>query len=364
MQRRSFISKATVGAVGAGAAVIAAPALGQTGLPELRWRLTSGFPKSLDTIYGGAEEIARRVAQLTNNRFQIRVFAAGEIVGAFQGIDAVQAGTVEMAHTASYYWVGKNSALGFDTALPFGMNNRQQNAWLYHGGGMQLMAEIFKEFNLVAFPAGNTGVQMGGWFRNEIKTLDQLKGLKMRIPGFGGRVYAALGALPQQIPGGEIYQALERGTVDGAEFVGPYDDEKLGFHKVAKFYYGPGWQEPGATLSTYVNQKAWDSLPAEYKAAIEAASAETNVKMVAEYDAKNPPALQRLVNNGVQLRNWPTAILDAKRKAAFDIYAEEAGKNAAFKKVFDSWNRFRVDQNRWHRFNDFALDNFSAAQRG
>jgi len=283
MQRRSFITKATIGA---GAAAIAAPALGQTGLPELRWRLTSGFPKSLDTIYGGAEEVSRRVAQLTNNRFQIRPFAAGEIVGAFQGIDAVQAGTVEMAHTASYYWVGKNTALGFDTALPFGLNNRQQNAWLYHGGGMQAMAEVFREFNLVAFPAGNTGVQTGGWFRQEIKGLEQLKGLKMRIPGFGGRVYAALGALPQQIPGGEIYQALERGTVDGAEFVGPYDDEKLGFFKVAKFYYAPGWQEPGATLSTYVNQKAWDSLPAEYKAAIEVASAEANVKMMAEYDAK------------------------------------------------------------------------------
>jgi TRAP-type mannitol/chloroaromatic compound transport system substrate-binding protein len=363
MQRRSFITKATVG-VGAGAAAIAAPALAQTGLPELRWRLTSGFPKSLDTIYGGAEELSRRVAQLTNNRFQIRAFAAGEIVGAFQGIDAVQAGTVEMAHTASYYWVGKNTALGFDTALPFGMNNRQQNAWLYHGGGMQAMAEVFKEFNLVAFPAGNTGVQTGGWFRTEIKTVDQLKGLKMRIPGFGGRVYAALGALPQQIPGGEIYQALERGTVDGAEFVGPYDDEKLGFFKVAKFYYAPGWQEPGATLSTYVNQKSWDSLPAEYKAAIEVASAEVNVKMMAEYDAKNPPALQRLVNNGVQLRNWPTAILEAKRKVAFEIYAEEAGKNAAFKKIFDSWNRFRQDQVRWHRFNDQALDNFVAAQRG
>jgi TRAP-type mannitol/chloroaromatic compound transport system substrate-binding protein len=360
MQRRSFITKATIGA---GAAAIAAPALAQTGLPELRWRLTSGFPKSLDTIYGGAEEMSRRVAQLTNNRFQIRVFAAGEIVGAFQGIDAVQAGTVEMAHTASYYWVGKNTALGFDTALPFGMNNRQQNAWLYHGGGMQLMAEVFKEFNLVAFPAGNTGVQTGGWFRTEIKSVDQLKGLKMRIPGFGGRVYAALGALPQQIPGGEIYQALERGTVDGAEFVGPYDDEKLGFFKVAKFYYAPGWQEPGATLSTYVNQKSWESLPGEYKAAIEAASAEVNVKMMAEYDAKNPPALQRLVNNGVQLRNWPTAILDAKRKAAFDIYAEEAGKNAAFKKIWDNWNRFRQDQVRWHRFNDLAMDNFSAAQR-
>lgn len=361
MQRRSFITKATIGA---GAAAIAAPALGQTGLPELRWRLTSGFPKSLDTIYGGAEELSRRVAQLTNNRFQIRPFAAGEIVGAFQGIDAVQAGTVEMAHTASYYWVGKNTALGFDTALPFGLNNRQQNAWLYHGGGMQAMAEVFREFNLVAFPAGNTGVQTGGWFRQEIKGLEQLKGLKMRIPGFGGRVYAALGALPQQIPGGEIYQALERGTVDGAEFVGPYDDEKLGFFKVAKFYYAPGWQEPGATLSTYVNQKAWDSLPAEYKAAIEVASAEVNVKMMAEYDAKNPPALQRLVNGGTQLRNWPTAILEAKRKVAFEIYAEEAGKNPAFKKIWDNWNRFRVDIVRWHRFNDLAMDNFSAAQRG
>ncbi len=363
MTRRSFIQRATVGAAAGAAATIAAPALAQTGLPELRWRLTSGFPKSLDTIYGGAEELSRRVAQLTNNRFQIRAFAAGEIVGAFQGIDAVQAGTVEMAHTASYYWVGKNPALGFDTALPFGLNNRQQNAWLYHGGGMQLMAEIFREFNLVAFPAGNTGCQMGGWFRREIKSVDELKGLKMRIPGFGGRVFAALGALPQQIPGGEIYQALERGTVDGAEFVGPYDDEKLGFFKVAKFYYAPGWWEPGATLSTYVNQKSWDSLPAEYKAAIEVASAEVNVKMMAEYDAKNPPALQRLVNQGVQLRQYSPDLLAAFRKAAFDIYAEEAGKSAQFKKVFDSWNAFRQNQVRWFRVAEAGIDNFAFAQR-
>ncbi len=232
MERRLFLKKAGVGLAGAAAA---APALAQTSaLPTVNWRMASSFPKSLDTIFGGAELIARRCAAATGGKFNIKVFAAGEIVPAFSVVDAVQAGTVECAHSAPYYFFGKDPTFAFGSAVPFGMNTRQQNAWMYHGGGLELMREFFKEYNIINFTAGNTGAQMGGWYRKEIKTLADLKGLKFRVGGFAGAVLAKLGVVPQQIPAGDIYPALEKGTIDAAEWVGPYDDEKLGFYKVAK----------------------------------------------------------------------------------------------------------------------------------
>ncbi len=247
MERRSFLKKASTAGAGVAAAAIAAPALAQ-GLPEVKWRLTSSFPKSLDTIFGGAEVIAKTVAAATSNKFQIQVFAAGEIVPGLQALDAVQNGTVQCCHTAPYYFFGKDPTFAFACAIPFGMNARQQNAWVYHGGGKALLAEFFKGYNITAFPAGNTGAQMGGFFRKEIKTVADLKGLKFRIGGFAGTVLAKLGVVPQQIAGGDIYPALEKGTIDAAEWVGPYDDEKLGLGKVAKFYYAPGWWEGGPEL--------------------------------------------------------------------------------------------------------------------
>ena len=239
MQRRSFLKKA---AIGASAGAIAAPALAQS-LPTLNWRLASSFPKTLDTVYGTADVFSKRVAQLTNGKLNIRVFAGGEIVPALQVMDAVQAGTIEMGHTAPYYYFGKDPTFAFDCAVPFGLNSRQQTAWMDQGGGMELMREFYKDYGIIQFQGGNSGTQMGGWFRKEIKTVADLQGLKMRIGGYGGRVMTRLGVVPQQIAGGDIYPALEKGTIDAAEWIGPHDDEKLGLFKVAPHYYAPGWWE-------------------------------------------------------------------------------------------------------------------------
>ena len=360
MERRSFLKKASTAGAGVAAAAIVAPALAQ-GLPEVKWRLTSSFPKSLDTIFGGAEVIAKTVAAATSNKFQIQVFAAGEIVPGLQALDAVQNGTVQCCHTAPYYFFGKDPTFAFACAIPFGMNARQQNAWVYHGGGKALLAEFFKGYNITAFPAGNTGAQMGGFFRKEIKTVADLKGLKFRIGGFAGTVLAKLGVVPQQIAGGDIYPALEKGTIDAAEWVGPYDDEKLGLGKVAKFYYAPGWWEGGPELDCFVNIKAFSDLPKEYQAVLESACGYANVDMLAKYDALNPAALRRLIASGVQLRAWSKPIMDAAWGAANEVYAETAAKNAAFKKIYDPWKAFRDEQIRWFGVAEQNFDNFMAS---
>jgi TRAP-type mannitol/chloroaromatic compound transport system substrate-binding protein len=356
MSRRKFLTGATAGVV---SSVAAAQAVAQTpSLPEIRWRCASSFPKSLDTIFGGGEVIAKRVAAITGGKFQIRIFGAGEIVPAFGTVDAVQQGTVECTHTAGYYFVGKNKTFAFDTTVPFGMNQRQQNAWIYWGGGLQLMRDFFKDYGMISFPAGNTGVQMGGWFRKEVKTVADLKGIKMRIAGLGGEVMARLGAVPQQIAGGDIYPALERGTIDAAEWVGPYDDEKLGFYKIAPHYYYPGWWEACSMYSMYVNIKEWEKLPKEYQAAFEAACYEANMDMMAEYDFKNPQALQRLVKNGVKLHAYSPEIMKAAHKAAFELYEEEAEKNPSWKKIYEPWKKFRQDEFLWHRVAEQSLTTF------
>ncbi len=355
MERRSFLKQAGAGlAVGA----VAAPALAQSALPAIKWRLVSSFPKSVDTIYGTSELIARRVSELTGGRFQIQLFAPGEIVPATQVLDAVKEGTVEMGHTASYYYVGKDPTFAFETGMPFGLNSRQQTAWMYEGGGMQLCREFMKDYNVHSIPAGNTGVQMGGWFRKEIKSLDDLKGLKFRVGGFAGQVLQRLGVIPQQIPAGDIYPALEKGAIDAAEWVGPYDDEKLGFSKVAKFYYYPAWWEGGSQLNLYINLKQWDSLPKEYRAALEAAAAEAHVDMQAKYDARNPAAIKRLVAGGAQLRPFSQEIMQACYKAAFDLYEETAAKNPKFKKIYEPWKKFREDQILWFSLAEDRYDSF------
>ena len=354
MKRRSFLKKAVAG-MAAGA--VAAPALAQS-QPAIQWRLASSFPKSLDTIFGAAEILSKRVSDSTDGRFQIRVFSAGEIVPGLQVLDAVQNGTVECGHTAPYYYIGKDPAFAFATALPFGLNARQQNAWMYYGGGLDAVAGLFKDYGCIQFPAGNTGAQMGGWFRKEIRSVDDLRGLKFRIGGLGGVVLAKLGVIGQQIAGGDIYPALERGTIDAAEWVGPYDDEKLGFHKVAKYYYYPGWWEGGPQLSVVVNNKKWDELPKAYRSAFEAGCAEANVHMLARYDARNPEALRRLVASGTQLRAFPRPVLEASLKAANELYGELAQKSAHFKRIFEGWNRFRAEQFLWFRVAEASYDNF------
>lgn len=359
MERRSFLKKA---AVGASAGAIAAPALAQS-QPTINWRLASSFPKSLDTIYGGAETLSKRVSELTGGKFNIRVFAGGEIVPALQVVDAVQAGTVEMGHSAGYYYFGKDPTFCFDAAVPFGLTSRQQTAWMDQGGGMKLMRDFYKDYGIINFMGGNTGTQMGGWFRKEIKSVQDLKGLKMRIAGLAGVVMQRLGVVPQQIGGGDIYPALEKGTIDAAEWVGPYDDEKLGFNRVAPFYYAPAWWEAGTQVSFMIGIKQWEKLPKEYQAAIEAASYEAHTVMQAQYDARNPAALARLLKAGVKLRSFPKTIMDASYKATMEVMQEQAAKNPKFKKVYEPWKAFRQNQNQWNSVAEAPILNYMISQR-
>ena len=359
MKRRSFV----VG-VGAGltATTLAAPAIAQSA-PKISWRLTSSYPKSLDTIFGGATTFAQAVSDMTDGNFQIQIFSAGELVPGLQAADAVTAGTVEMCHTSSYYYVGKDPAFAFACAVPFGLNSRQINAWFYHGGGNELLNRFFAKYDIHALPGGNTGTQMGGWFRKEIKTVSDLAGLKMRIGGLAGRVLAKLGVVPQQIAGGDIYPSLEKGTIDAAEWVGPYDDERLGFYKVAPFYYYPGWWEGTAATHFYVNKPKWESLPATYKAAVTAAAAHANVDVQARYDAQNPAALKRLVQAGAQLRPFPTEVMDAAYKATTELYAEIGRENEWFRTLHDAVMAFRNDEYLWWQVAEFGYDAFMIRAR-
>jgi TRAP-type mannitol/chloroaromatic compound transport system substrate-binding protein len=354
MRRRQFIK---AGGMGLAATAIAAPAIAQS-QPELKWRMAASWPKSLDTIYGGAEYLAKRIAEMTDNKFQVRVFAGGEIVPGLQVLDAVQNNTVEMGHTASYYYVGKDPTFAFDCTVPFGLNFRHQNAWYWHGGGREVLDGFFKGYNVVSMPAGNTGTQMGGWFRKEIKTVEDAKGLKFRIAGLGGTVWSKLGAVPQQLAGGDIYPALEKGTIDAAEWVGPYDDEKLGFYKVAKYYYYPGWWEGQTNLALYVNRDQWEKLPKGYQAVVAAASAESHNWVLAKYDVENVPALKRLIGNGVHLRPFSRPLLEAAYNAAYALYAEFAASNPKWKAVYEPWKQFRENELEWFRVSEWNFDNF------
>jgi len=358
MSRRAFLK----GSIVAAASGVAAPAIAQTA-PRISWRLTSSFPKSLDTIYGGAETLAKAIAEATDNRFQIQVFAPGEIVGGLQALDAVSAGTVEMCHTASSYYVGKDVSFAFGSVVPFAFNARQMHAWYHFGGGKPLLDEFYEQHKVVHLPGGNTGCQMAGWFRREIKSVADFNGLKFRIPGLQSRVMAKLGAVPQQIAGGDVYPALERGTIDAAEWVGPYDDEKLGFYKVAPYYYYPGWWEGGPMLNFFINQSKWNELPANYRSLLTTASERAHSIMLATYDAKNPAALRRLVAAGAQLRPFPQDTMDAAFKATNELMAEISATNATFKRFYDSLSAFRDDQYLWWQVAELNFDLFMVRAR-
>jgi TRAP-type mannitol/chloroaromatic compound transport system substrate-binding protein len=361
MQRRDFLTKAAASAA-TGSAILAAPAvIGQS--PAVRWRLTSAFPKSLDTIYGAAEVFAAQVGKMTGGKFQISVHAAGELVPTPGLVDAVQNGTVEAGHTAPYYYFGKDDTFALGCAIPFGLNSRQMTAWQYEGNGLKLMREFYAKYSIIHFPMGNTGAQMGGWYRKEIKSAEDFKGLKFRVGGFAGKVCTRLGAIPQNIPGGEIYQALEKGTIDACEWVGPYDDQKLGFNKVAPNYYYPGWWEGGPQLDLYINQKAYDALTPEYKAIVENAAAFAHTEMQAKYDAKNPGALKQLVAGGTKLHRFPKDLMDKAFKESIDLYAEISAKNPSWKKVYDDYSKFRADANLWFRFTEMSFDTFMQSQK-
>ena len=328
-------------------------------LPKTTWRMATSWPYSLDTIYGGAETISQRVNELSGGNFQIKTYASGELVPGLEVLDAVQAGSVECGHTATYYYKGKNPCFAFGTSVPFGLTAQQQNAWLYEGGGNEALNRIYADFGVISFPAGNTGAQMGGWFKEKLEGLNSLKGLKMRIPGIGGDVMAQLGVNVQQIAAGEIFLALERGAIDAAEWTGPYDDEKLGLHRAARYCYYPGWWEPGPTLMSIVNKKAWEKLPNDYKAIFRTACYEANLTMLNKYETLNSFALERLQKNGTEFVLYSNEVLLEARKAAFQIYSDYSAKDISFRKLFKEWNEFRTNISKWNKVNQFSLSSFN-----
>ncbi|MED5620055.1 TRAP transporter substrate-binding protein [Ideonella sp. BN130291] len=359
MERRSFVRGAGLAGV---LAASVAPAIVHA-QANVRWRLASSFPKSLDTIFGGADVFARKVKEMSGGKFEISVHAGGELMPPFGVVDGVQNGTVEMCHTVPYYFFGKDETFAIGAAIPFGMNSRQMSAWMIEGNGLKLMREFYRGYNIINFMGGNTGAQMAGWFRKEVKSAADIKGLKFRIGGFAGKVIERMGGVPQNIPGGEIYQALEKGTIDAAEWVGPYDDQKLGFNKVAPNYYYPGWWEGGPQVDFFINTKAYDGLSAEYKAIIDAASAFAHLDMQAKYDAKNPAALKQLVASGTKLARFPKDMMDAAFKESMALYSDLSAKNPRWKKVYEDYANFRRDQNLWFRFAEASFDDFMQAQK-
>jgi len=365
MNRRKFIQKVAVGAAGTG--VLSACAKSEKGdegpnistKKQVRWFLASSFTRNLDTIFGAAEVLSARVEALTEGRFTIRVRQAGDLVGGLAVLDAVQQGSAQCGHTAGYYYKGKHPALALDTTVPFGLTSRQQSAWLLHGGGLDAMRKVYGQFDVINFPGGNTGVQMGGWFRREVPGLNDLKGLKMRIPGFGGEVMSALGVSAQVQPAGDIYPALERGNIDAAEWVGPYDDMKLGFHEVAKHYYYPGWWEPGPCLTFLVNRKAWEELPALYQEAFTVAAAEAHQDMTAKYDVKNPAAFAELKTKGIQLHRFSDEIMQAAAKVTHEMLEAQAASNPDFGAIYGPWKAFRESSRTWFSTAEFSYDQFT-----
>ena len=364
MDRRSFIRSAGLAGVGAAAATtLAAPAIAQSN-PKITWRMASSFPKSLsDTIYGGALTLSKYVSDITDGNFQIQVFAAGELVPALQVADAVAAGTIEAAHTVCYYFWGKDPTWALGSAVPFSLNARGMNAWWYHGGGIDKFNGFLAKQGLFGLPSGNTGVQMGGWFRKEIKTVDDLKGLKFRVGGFAGYVLERLGVVPQQLAGGDIYPALEKGTLDAAEFVGPFDDEKLGFVKVAPYYYYPGWWEGGPTVHSLFDKAKYEALPKTYQAALRVAAQAADANMLQAYDWLNTSALKRLVAAGAKLRPFSPEILAASFDAANTVYAEMEATNAPFKEIWDSIKAFRNDYYLNMQVAEYNYDTFMMLQQ-
>lgn len=353
MKRREFIKKTALGGGALAAAAVAAPAVAAP--KRFNWKMVTTWPPNLPILQQGAEKFAKDVETMTDRRFRIRVSAAGELIPAMQTFDAVSQGTVEMGHGAAYYWAGKIPAAQFFTAVPFGMNAQGMNAWLYSGGGLSLWQDLYRPFNVVPFPMGNTGVQMGGWFREEIKSVKDLKGLKMRIPGLGGKVMARAGVNPVLLAGGEIYTALERGTIDATEFIGPFHDLRLGLYRAAKYYYYPGWHEPGPTLELSINRKAWESLPKAYQLIVETAAAAANNWMLAEFESKNHEALTELTQkHQVKVKAFPEEVLTELRKHTADALEAEAQKDKDFKRIYQAYQNFRAQYESWRQISETA----------
>lgn len=358
-QRRAFLKKAGLGAV-VGTAAVAAPAIAHSS-PRISWKMTSTYGPSLSPLFSTSQRFCEMVKDLTDGNFDVHLYPADELVPAFGVMDAVSNGTVECGQTASCYYHDKDPSFCFDTAAPFGLNTRQMNAWMHQGDGMKLVRALFSSHGIVNFPFGNTGPQMGGWYRKEIKTVGDLKGLKMRTAGFAGEVLSRLGVIPQQLAPGDIYASLEKGALDAVEFVGPMDDEKLGFQKVAKYYYYPGWWGGEGQVSLYVNDKAYAELPKSYQTVIEVASRAAGAGMVEDYDAHNPEALRRLIAGGAVLRMFPREVMDAAFEASGAVYKEFSEKNAGFKKIYTNYMAFRDNIVPWFRVAESSFDNYLGA---
>lgn len=366
MKRRRLLSQVAVGALSAGTMAACSRSSKflsssdqQTNRPQLEWRMATSWPESLDVVFGITKLICDRVNQLTQGSFVITSFPAGGIAPPLEILDTVQAGTAECGHTAGFYYTAKNPAFAFATTVPFGLNPSQHMAWLYGDGGLELLRKLYADFNVINFPAGSTGNQMGGWFKKKVQSLAELKDLKMRIPGLGGKVMQRLGVNTQNLPPAEIATALERGNIDAAEWVGPYEDEKLDLNKVARFYYYPGWHEPCTTYEMIVNLSAWNGLPQEYKEALAVASFEAQTMMLSRYEALNRQALQRLVKGGTELVAYSPEILNGAEKAAYGLYEEYASQDASFREIYNQWNSFRSGIYEWNRVNDLSFANFA-----
>lgn len=323
--------------------------------PSIEWKLVTTWPKNFPGLSSHAANFSRLVKEMSQGRLKIKVFGAGEVVPALGVFDAVSSGSVEVGHGAAYYWKGKVPAAQFFTAVPFGLNAQETNGWFHHGGALELWREIYEPFNLVPFPGGNTGVQMAGWFNKEINSVADIKGLKMRIPGLGGEVWNRAGGSSVNIPGGELYTALQTGVIDATEWVGPYNDLAFGFHQVAQYYYYPGWHEPGAALEMIINKQAYDSLPDDLKAIVSTASAMANQDMLDEYTARNNTALKELVDvHGVEVRRLPDEVLQKLKRIADKIYAEQSAKDPVFKRVYDAYKTFGEGARNYHRISEQA----------
>ncbi len=364
MKRRRLIRYTAAATTAAVAACSAPPPPSRPGegdrltQPFVQWRMATSWPKALDIVFGTANAICQQISAMTNGRFTITPYESGELVPGLGVLDAVTAGTVECGHTASYYYIDRQPALGFGTAVPFGFNAQQQQAWLLQGGGLDAMRRIYADFNIINFPAGSTGAQMGGWFTREIDSIEALKNLKMRIPGLGGDVLQRLGVETQVLAGEKIFAALESGDIDAAEWVGPYEDSRLGLNRIAPFYYYPGWWEPGTTYEIQVNQAAWQTLPQAYRDIFQAAVASASGEMVNKYDAINSQALETLVAQGTQLRQYSDAILTQAHQTAFEMY-EDLTDDASFRAVYSSWKAFRQRIYSWNRLNELGFAQFS-----
>ncbi len=366
IKRRQFLQHSSLAAVSTTAIAACRPkpapqseAVSTAAQPFIRWRMATSWPKSRHFTFGGAEHLCQRVSHLTNGRFAITPYASGEIVAGSEVLSAIQAGTVECGHTASYFYVNQIPALAFGTTVPFGLNAQQQQAWLYSGGGLALMQNLYADLGVINFPGGNTGAQMGGWFKREVNSLEDLKGLTMRLPGLAGDVITRLGMKVELLPGHQIFDALDQGKIDAAEWVGPHDDEQLGLHLVAPFYYFPGWWEPGTTYEFQVSLAEWEKLPSEYRYAFEVAASEANFLMLTNYDAANGQALQRILSGGTQLREFSLEILQAAQTITFELYEETASQDPTFKEVYEQWKTFRTQIYQWHRINELGFVSFA-----